>query len=184
MLKNIRMGTVILNQSNFDKSDFELLNASHSPSLILLEEDVDLGGNTLYFVPGDVLRANGGTLGGGQIRGVVSIEDTCQQLFRLDDNGKCTVEFSYIIDKGKNANEKKIENIFRKIEEWMPDDSRLDYERCLIRGYAVEESEEHAKAIKVAKGMLQSGKLLYEEIAEIAELSIDEVKALDEGKPA
>ena len=103
------MGTVVLNQSNFDKSDFELLNASHSPSLILLEEDVDLGGNTLYFVPGDVLRANGGTLGGGQIRGVVSIEDTCQQLFRLDDNGKCTVEFSYIIDKGKNANEKKIE---------------------------------------------------------------------------
>lgn len=103
------MGTVVLNQSNFDKSDFELLNASHSPSLILLEEDVDLGGNTLYFVPGDVLRANGGTLVGGQIRGVVSIEDTCQQLFRLDDNGKCTVEFSYIIDKGKNANEKKIE---------------------------------------------------------------------------
>lgn len=103
------MGTVVLNQSNFDKSDFELLNASHSPSLILLEEDVDLGGNTLYFVPGDVLRANGGTLGGGQIRGVVSIEDTCQQLFRLDDNGKCTVEFSYIVDKGKNANEKKIE---------------------------------------------------------------------------
>ena len=37
-----------------------------------------------------------------------------------------------------------------------------------------------AKAIKVAKGMLQSGKLSYEEIAEIAELSIDEVKALDE----
>ena len=33
---------------------------------------------------------------------------------------------------------------------------------------------------KVAKGMLQSGKLSYEEIAEIAELSIDEVKALDE----
>ena len=40
--------------------------------------------------------------------------------------------------------------------------------------------EEHAKAIKVAKGMLQSGKFSSEEIAEIAELSIDEVKALDE----
>ena len=60
------MGTVILNQSNFDKSDFELLNASHSPSLILLEEDVDLGGNTLYFVPGDVLRAYGGSLANAQ----------------------------------------------------------------------------------------------------------------------
>ena len=93
MLKNIRMGTVVLNQSNFDKSDFELLNASHSPSLILLEEDVDLKGKTLYFVPGDVLRANGGTLGNGTLSGIVGIEDTCQQLFRLD-NDKCSVTFA------------------------------------------------------------------------------------------
>ena len=35
-------------------------------------------------------------------------------------------------------------------------------------------------AIKVAKGMLESGKLTYEEIAKIAELTIDEVRALDE----
>ena len=87
------MGTVVLNQSNFDKSDFELLNASHSPSLILLEEDVDLKGKTLYFVPGDVLRANGGTLGNGTLSGIVGIEDTCQQLFRLD-NDKCSVTFA------------------------------------------------------------------------------------------
>ena len=39
---------------------------------------------------------------------------------------------------------------------------------------------EHAKAIKVARGMLRSGKLSYEEIAEIAELPVEEVKALDE----
>lgn len=88
------MGTVVLNQSNFDKSDFELLNASHSPSLILLEEDVDLGGNTLYFVPGDVLRANGGTLGNGTLSGIVRVEDTLQQLFRLDDNHECSVTFA------------------------------------------------------------------------------------------
>ena len=87
------MGTVVLNQSNFDKSDFVLLSESHSPSLILLEEDVDLGGNTLYFVPGDVLRANGGTLGNGTLSGIVGIEDTCQQLFRLD-NDKCSVTFA------------------------------------------------------------------------------------------
>ena len=60
-------------------------------------------------------------------------------------------------EKKEYENEKKIENIFRKIEEWMPDDSRLDYERCLIRGYAVEESEEHAKAI------LRIGKKILEE---------------------
>ena len=35
-------------------------------------------------------------------------------------------------------------------------------------------------ALKVAKGMLESGKLTYEEIAKIAELTIDEVRALDE----
>ena len=58
-------------------------------------------------------------------------------------------------EKKEYANEKKIENIFRKIEEWMPDESRLDYERCLIRGYAVEESEEHAKAIlRIGKKIL------------------------------
>lgn len=34
--------------------------------------------------------------------------------------------------------------------------------------------------IKVAKGMLQTGKILYEEIAKIVELTIDEVKTLDE----
>ena len=39
---------------------------------------------------------------------------------------------------------------------------------------------EHAKAIKVAKGMLRTGKLSYEEIAEISELPMDEVKTLDE----
>ena len=87
------MGTVVLNQSNFDKSDFELLSESHSPSLILLEDDVDLGGKTLYFVSGDVLRANGGTLGNGTLSGIVGIEDTCQQLFRLD-NDKCSVTFA------------------------------------------------------------------------------------------
>ena len=58
-------------------------------------------------------------------------------------------------EKKEYANEKKIENIFRKIEEWMPNESRLDYERCLIRGYAVEESEEHAKAIlRIGKKIL------------------------------
>ena len=88
------MGTVVLNQSNFDKSDFELLNASHSPSLILLEEDVDLGGNTLYFVPGDVLRANGGTLKNGTLSGILRIEDTLQQLFQLNNDGQCTVTFA------------------------------------------------------------------------------------------
>ena len=88
------MGTVVLNQSNFDKSDFELLSESHSPSLILLEEDVDLEDNTLHFVPGDVLRANGGTLGNGTLSGIVRVEDTLQQLFRLDDNHECSVTFA------------------------------------------------------------------------------------------
>ena len=38
---------------------------------------------------------------------------------------------------------------------------------------------ERAKAIKVAKGILQTGKISYEEIAKIVELTIDEVKILD-----
>ena len=39
------------------------------------------------------------------------------------------------------------DKIFKEIEEGMPKETKSDYERCLIRGYAVEESEKHANAI-------------------------------------
>ena len=38
----------------------------------------------------------------------------------------------------------------------------------------------HETAVQIAKRMLKSGKLSYEEIAEFAELTVEEVKALDE----
>ena len=38
------------------------------------------------------------------------------------------------------------------------------------------------KAIQIAKRMLDSGKLTYEESAEFADLTVEEVKALDEKK--
>lgn len=38
----------------------------------------------------------------------------------------------------------------------------------------------HEKAVQIAERMLKSGKLSYEEIAEFAELTVEEVKALDE----
>ena len=89
------MEKITLNESSLSESNFVLLYESHSPSLILLEDDVDLDGETLYFVPGDVLRANGGTLGGnGTLSGIVGIEDTCQQLFQLGTDGQCTVTFA------------------------------------------------------------------------------------------
>lgn len=43
---------------------------------------------------------------------------------------------------------------------------------------------EREKAIKSARAILALGKLSYEEIADSLELTVDEVKALDEGKPA
>ena len=94
------MEKIILNKSKFEEKDnngafvFPLLSEAHSPSLISLEDDVDLKGKTLYFVPGDVLRANGGTLGNGTLSGIVRVEDTLQQLFRLDDNHECSVTFA------------------------------------------------------------------------------------------
>lgn len=94
MTKCIEYGKITLNESSLSESNFVLLNESHSPSLILLEDDVDLDGETLYFVPGDVLRANGGTLGNGTLSGIVRVEDTLQQLFRLDDNHECSVTFA------------------------------------------------------------------------------------------
>ena len=68
------MEKIILNKSKFEEKDnngafvFPLLSEAHSPYLISLEDDVDLKGKTLYFVPGDVLRANGGTLKNGRRR--------------------------------------------------------------------------------------------------------------------
>ena len=44
---------------------------------------------------------------------------------------------------------------------------------------------EREKAIKSARAILALGKLSYEEIAQsVRLLTVDEVKALDEGKPA
>ena len=47
----------------------------------------------------------------------------------------------------------------------------------------VREEAAHAKAIAVAQKMLKAG-MPYEEIADMVELSVDEVKALDTKKPA
>ena len=64
---------------------------------------------------------------------------------------------------GTSENEKNTtaksgyEKIFKEIEEGMPRETKIDYERCLVRGYAVEESEEHAKEI------LRIGKKILEE---------------------
>ena len=41
-----------------------------------------------------------------------------------------------------------------------------------------------SKAIQIARRMLDSGKLTYEEIAEFSDLTIEEVKTLDEKQPA
>ena len=45
-------------------------------------------------------------------------------------------------------------------------------------------TERMETAIQIAKRMLDSGKLTYEEIAEFAGLTLEEVKALDEKKTA
>ena len=52
---------------------------------------------------------------------------------------------------------------------------------------AMEEMRNEAsrsKAIQIARRMLDSGKLTYEEIAEFSDLTIEEVKTLDEKQPA
>ena len=43
---------------------------------------------------------------------------------------------------------------------------------------------EYKKAVRVAKKMLTSGKMSYEEISEMVELPIEEIKALDTKKSA
>ena len=40
------------------------------------------------------------------------------------------------------------------------------------------------KVTSIARRMLKTGKYTYEDIADVLEISVDEVKALDESKPA
>lgn len=97
------MEKIILNKSKFEEKDnngafvFPLLSEAHSPYLISLEDDVDLKGKTLYFVPGDVLRANGGTLKNGILSGILRIEDTLQQLFQLDGTANALSIFPTVL---------------------------------------------------------------------------------------
>lgn len=43
---------------------------------------------------------------------------------------------------------------------------------------------DRARMMKIARHMLNMGKYTYEDIADVLEISIDEVKALTESKPA
>jgi len=44
--------------------------------------------------------------------------------------------------------------------------------------------EKKELTIRVVRRMLNSGKYTYEDIADVLEISVDEVKALDETQPA
>lgn len=52
-----------------------------------------------------------------------------------------------------------------------------------MRNEAAREADK-ARMVKIAQRMLNSGKYTYEDIADVLEISVDEVKALDESKPA
>lgn len=52
-----------------------------------------------------------------------------------------------------------------------------------MRNEAAEKAA-HEKTVKIALRMLGAGKYTYDEIAALTEMTVDEVKALDERSPA
>ena len=52
-----------------------------------------------------------------------------------------------------------------------------------MRNEAAREADK-ARMVKIARRMLNFGQYTYEDIADVLEVSVDEVKALDESKPA
>ena len=52
-----------------------------------------------------------------------------------------------------------------------------------MRNEAAREADK-ARMVKIARRMLNSGKYTYEDSADVLEIGVDEVKALDESKPA
>ena len=73
---------------------------------------------------------------------------------------------------------------FKEVQEGVATMSRIFEE--IKREAAQEAARKTAreKSIQVARRMLMMGKYSYEEISAISDLTMDEVKALDEGKPA
>lgn len=141
-------------------------NLCESYIIFITENDIMKAGLPIYHVDRTVTET--GKLFGDEAH-IIYVNSQIQDESAL---GKLMYDF-YCTDAGKMNYEILADRVryFKEDEKGVATMSRVMEE--------MRNETERAKAIKDAKGMLESGKLTYEEIAKIAELTIDEVRALD-----
>lgn len=141
-------------------------NLCESYIIFITENDIMKEGLPIYHVDRTVIET--GKLFGDEAH-IIYVNSQIHDESAL---GKLMYDF-YCTDAGKMNYEILADRVryFKEDEKGVATMSRVMEE--------MRNETERAKAIKDAKGMLESGKLTYEEIAKIAELTIDEVRALD-----
>ena len=152
--------------SNVTEPGEKYENLCESYIIFITENDIMKEGLPIYHVDRTVIET--GKLFGDEAH-IVYVNSQIHDESAL---GKLMYDF-YCTDAGKMNYEILADRVqyFKEDEKGVATMSRVMEE--------MRNETERAKAIKDAKGMLESGKLTYEEIAKIAELTIDEVRALD-----
>ena len=152
--------------SNVTEPGEKYENLCESYIIFITENDIMKEGLPIYHVDRTVIEA--GKLFGDEAH-IIYVNSQIHDESAL---GKLMYDF-YCTDAGKMNYEILADRVryFKEDEKGVATMSRVMEE--------MRNETERAKAIKDAKGMLESGKLTYEEIAKIAELTIDEVRALD-----
>ena len=160
-----RYHSSVMDVENLDeKQDYKELPDTYV--IFITENDIMKEGLPIYHVDRTVIET--GKLFGDEAH-IIYVNSQIHDESAL---GKLMYDF-YCTDAGKMNYEILADRVryFKEDEKGVATMSRVMEE--------MRNETERAKAIKDAKGMLESGKLTYEEIAKIAELTIDEVRALD-----
>ena len=153
--------------SNVTEPGEKYENLCESYIIFITENDIMKAGLPIYHVDRTVTET--GKLFGDEAH-IIYVNSQIQDESAL---GKLMYDF-YCTDAGK-MNYKILADRVRYFKE---DEKGVAAMSRVLEEMRKETARE--TAIKVAKGMLESGKLTYEEIAKITELTIDEVRALDE----
>lgn len=164
-VKRARYNSILID-SNVTEPGEQYENLCESYIIFITENDIMKEGLPIYHVDRTVIET--GKLFGDEAH-IIYVNSQIHDESAL---GKLMYDF-YCTDAGKMNYEILADRVryFKEDEKGVATMSRVMEE--------MRNETERAKAIKDAKGMLESGKLTYEEIAKIAELTIDEVRALD-----
>ena len=169
-VKRARYNSSLIDANVTEPGDeYEKLNETYV--IFITENDVLGGGHPIYHIDRAIKET--GTLFGDESH-IIYVNSQIKNetaLGKLMYDFSCTdakdMNYKILADRVRYFKEdaKGVETMCKSMEEMRNEASR-------------------SKAIQIARRMLDSGKLTYEEIAEFSDLTIEEVKTLDEKQPA